>query len=287
MNKQEIIILWKQFWIQRDNVERIIQKITGLSKKDLFLQEEISISDIDMEKITQYFKKLNFGYPLEYVLESAEFYWLDLYVDKRCLIPRDDTEVMVDNALKIIDTLEWKILYIDVWTWSWAIASSILSNTKDLWKTSLWLDISDDALDVAIININNYKLEGKIALFKSDLLSTVIDKKLYTDTDSIVITANLPYIKDEDYWNMDKEVILHEPSIALYWWKNTWFEMYERLIWEVQTIKKLWNIAKVIVFIEIGFDQKEVAQNFLDKQKLLYKIHCDNSWVDRCVEISI
>ena len=287
MNKQEIIILWKQFWIQRDNVERIIQKITGLSKKDLFLQEEISISDIDMEKITQYFKKLNFGYPLEYVLESAEFYWLDLYVDKRCLIPRDDTEVMVDNALKIIDTLEWKILYIDVWTWSWAIASSILSNTKDLWKTSLWLDISDDALDVAIININDYKLEGKIALFKSDLLSAVIDKKLYTDTDSIVITANLPYIKDEDYWNMDKEVILHEPSIALYWWKNTWFEMYERLIWEVQTIKKLWNIAKVIVFIEIGFDQKEVAQNFLDKQKLLYKIHCDNSWVDRCVEISI
>jgi len=202
MNKQEIIILWKQFWIQRDNVERIIQKITGLSKKDLFLQEEISISDIDMEKITQYFKKLNFGYPLEYVLESAEFYWLDLYVDKRCLIPRDDTEVIVDNALKIIDTLEWKILYIDVWTWSWAIASSIISNTKDLWKKSLWLDISDDALDVAIININNYKLEGKIALFKSDLLSTVIDKKLYTDTDSIVITANLPYIKDEDYWNM-------------------------------------------------------------------------------------
>ena len=114
-----------------------------------------------------------------------------------------------------------------------------------------------------------------------------MNEKLYNDSEELIITANLPYIKDEDYGNMDKEVILHEPAIALYGWKKTWFEMYERLIGQIYEIKKISSITQISLFIEIGFDQKLIAENFLNKEKLLYKIHCDNSWIDRCIQITL
>ena len=286
MNKLEIISEGKKFWVQKDNVERIIQKISWLSKEELFLLDDISITVNQFKKIKEDFRKLSFWYPFEYILESAEFYWLEFFVDKRCLIPRDDTEVMVDQCLKVIDKMEWEVEYIDVWTWSGAIPISVVSNTNKLNSTSLWLDISPEALEVASLNVDNYKLEDKIVLIESNLLSVVFENKLYKKGSNLIITANLPYIKEEDYWNMDKEVILHEPSLALYGWKKTWFEMYEKLISEVSRIKQVWNVAQVVLFIEIWFDQKVIAKDFLDKQKLLYKIHCDNSWVDRCIEIN-
>ncbi len=286
MNKQKILSEGRKFWVQKDNVERIIQKISWLSKEELFLLDDVSITVNQFRKIKEDFRKLSFWYPLEYILELAEFYWLEFFVDKRCLIPRDDTEVMVEECLKAIDNMEWEVSYIDVWTWSGAIPISVVSNTNKLYSTSLWLDVSPDALEVASLNVDNYQLEDKIVLIKSDLLGAVLENKLYKKGASMIITANLPYIKDEDYWNMDKEVILHEPSLALYGWKKTWFEMYERLIDEVSTIKEIWNLVEVVLFIEIWFDQKKTAQNFLDKQKLLYKINYDNSWIERCIEIT-
>ncbi|MCD5380548.1 peptide chain release factor N(5)-glutamine methyltransferase [Candidatus Gracilibacteria bacterium] len=286
MNKLEIISEGKKFGVQKDNVERIIQKISGLSKEELFLLDDISITVNQFKKIKEDFRKLSFGYPFEYILESAEFYGLEFFVDKRCLIPRDDTEVMVDQCLKVIDKMEGEVEYIDVGTGSGAIPISVVSNTNKLNSTSLGLDISPEALEVASLNVDNYKLEDKIVLIESNLLSVVFENKLYKKGSNLIITANLPYIKEEDYGNMDKEVILHEPSLALYGGKKTGFEMYEKLISEVSRIKQVGNVAQAVLFIEIGFDQKVIAKDFLDKQKLLYKIHCDNSGVDRCIEIN-
>ena len=132
MKKQDIISEWKNFWVQKNNVERMIQKISWLSKEELFLLDEINISSEEFTSMRENFKKMNFWYPLEYVLELAEFYWLEFFVDKRCLIPRDDTEVMVDKAIDAINESGFKLLYIDVWTWSWAIPVSVVHNTKKL-----------------------------------------------------------------------------------------------------------------------------------------------------------
>jgi len=77
-------------------------KKAGLNKSQFFLAEELKIKESDLEDLKNIFRKVAFGYPIEYILEKAEFYGLDFYVDKRCLIPRNDTEIMVDEAVKEI-----------------------------------------------------------------------------------------------------------------------------------------------------------------------------------------
>jgi hypothetical protein len=84
---------------------------------------------------------------------------------------------------------------------------------------------------------------------------------------------------------MDSSVYLNEPELALYWWVNTGFELYERLIWQCQELTKQWN--KITLFIELGFDQKDTCEDFLKSQDLEYQIFQDNGWVDRCVRAEI
>ncbi len=282
MKKQELLIFWKKIWLQNSIVEQILMKKTGLNKSQFFLIEELNISENDLEELWKIFKKTAFWYPIEYILEKAEFYGLDFYVDKRCLIPRNDTEIMVDETIKEISNSPDKGLgffYIDVWTGSWAIPISVYKNSWENIKKAFAVDISIGALEVAKKNIKNHNLENKIELLKSDLLENI---NLSTEGFSplYVITANLPYIKDEDYWNMDKEVILYEPSIALYWWKKTGFELYEKLIEQILKYK-----IKAILFIEIWFDQKKIATNYLNNKKLNFKIFKDNWAVERCIKI--
>jgi len=78
---------------------------------------------------------------------------------------------------------------------------------------------------------------------------------------------------------MSIETINHEPDLALYWWKETWFELYEKLIEQCQ---KIWNIT---LFIEIWFDQKEYSKSYLENKKLKNNYYKDNSWIDRCIKI--
>lgn len=276
MKKQELILIWRKFWLQFDIIEKILIKKTGLNKSQFFLAEELNIWNL--EELKNIFKKVAFGYPIEYILENAEFYGLDFYVDKRCLIPRNDTEVMVDEAIKVLSE---NSIYIDIWTWSWAIPISVYKNSKNKIKKIYAVDISTDALEVAKKNIKTHNLENKIKLLKSNLLSDLFPLLAKEGARGWIITANLPYIKNEDFWNMDREVILHEPAVALYWWKKTWFELYEKLI--EQIIES--NNKKVILFIEIWFDQKEVAINYLENKKLSFEIFKDNWAIERCVKI--
>ncbi|MDQ7022178.1 MAG: hypothetical protein Q9M97_01350 [Candidatus Gracilibacteria bacterium] len=85
---------------------------------------------------------------------------------------------------------------------------------------------------------------------------------------------------------MDKDVILHEPSVALYGGAGTGFELYEKLIEQILSTPLLGKEGLgVVLFIEIGFDQKKVAINYLNSKKLNFKIFKDNGGVDRCIKI--
>jgi len=215
------------------------------------------------------------------------------------LIPRNDTEIMIHEVLKITSPLTslplqgWpgafligegnnKYSLIDVWTGSSCISISILKNRNNIFSCYV-IDISEEALEVSKINIKKHKLENEIISIKWDLLEPFLCENSYKLHKIIVITANLPYIKDKDYENMDNSVIKYEPKLALYGWKWTWFELYQKLISQCLELKKKYNI---ILFIEIGFDQKQIAEGFLNNLWLKYEIFKDNGWVDRCIKIS-
>lgn len=290
MKKQDLINLWLSFGLQKPQIEKIITKITLLSNSELFLIDEIGNKYID--DINNLFERFKKWEPFEYLLNNSEFYWLDFYVDNRVLIPRNDSEVMVFESLKEIEKHQENFILIDVWTWSSCIPISILKNT--LWNTFLKntfaLDISLEALEVAKINIKKHSLESKILILESNLLSCFLSPFSFGGKGLgiggfIIITANLPYIKDWDYNNMDYWVISFEPKIALYGWEKTWFEMYEELINQCFELKKFYNFKEIVLFIEIWFDQYEYSKRYLTNLWLDFEYFRDNSWIFRCVKI--
>lgn len=279
----------------KTNINLIIQKVTGLSKEQLFLSPKIN--EKYKKEIDEKIKKLENLEPIEYIINNAEFYWIDFFVDNRVLIPRNDTEVMVNEVLKLITPppagtpLEKgrnKIDLIDVWTWSSCIPISILKNTDKI-NNCFVIDISEKALEVSKININKYWLEKKIEQIQSSILNSFSfpGERGCNLEKNVIITANLPYIKDNDFKNIDKETVQYEPNLALYWWEKTWFELYEKLINQTIELKKNYELEKIILFIEIWFDQKQIAKDYLNKQNLNFEIYKDNWWVDRCIKIDI
>ncbi len=256
----------------------MLQKITGLNKEQLFLSKDIKLTSWQQKEYDSCIIRFENWEPLEYILEQAEFYGEQFFVDNRVLIPRNDTEIMVDRAI-----LEQADVYIDVGTWSGCIPISIMQNSQQDFKQVYALDISKKALEVAEINIKNNNLEGTIKLLESDLLEKILEKNIQNK--QIIITANLPYIKQDDFENMDESVYLNEPKQALYGWQDTGFELYEKLIWQCQEVAEIWN--NIVLFIELGFDQKYICEDFLRTQGLRYKIFKDSGWVERCAKIKI
>jgi len=261
----------------------IILKITGLSKEQLFLAPKIEERFI--HQIEQALKRLEDWEPVEYIIETSEFYWLDFFVDPRVLIPRNDTEIMVDCVLnELLEKNTYNL--IDVLTGSSCIPISIIKNSENILKSYV-IDISKSAIDVAKINIKKHWLGKVIEPIHWNLLNNFIENKKYVFNENIIITANLPYIKNWDFKNMDPEVVTFEPDSALYWGKKTGFELYEELIKQAIALKKQCNINNILLFIEIWFDQKEISEMYLNTLGLKFDVFKDNWWIERCIRIEI
>ena len=284
MKKQEYIDigLWAGLCIEQ--IEWVLCAVLEITKKELFLMRTISSSYI--YQVQQVCFKIASGESEEYVLQTANFYGRDFYVDDRVLIPRNDTELLVQVLLKKLHgSIDIKNMsYIDVGTGSACIPISVVEEMHPLkFQQALALEISHDAMDVAAENIETFS-PGKIELRESNLLSWVFhDDFSWKD---LCISANLPYIKDGDYDNMDRSVIRNEPNRALYGWSQTGFELYQVLIKQCFQMKQVHKIWEIHLFIEIGFDQKQVSHDFLTEMWLSFVYFADNSKIERVIYIT-
>ncbi|PID86430.1 hypothetical protein CSB08_00400 [Candidatus Gracilibacteria bacterium] len=286
MKKTQIINIGKSYGLNSKLIELILLKTTGLSRNQLFLIDDIN--DKYLNYLKESFQSVKKGVPIEYVIEKVSFYSLDFFVNKNVLIPRNDTEVMVSKAIDYIRNLKNNYTLIDVGTGSSCIPISIINNINNFPDYCYALDISALALEVARFNINKFKLNNIIKANESNLLSYFLKNNSdFLEVGSLIITANLPYIKDNDFANMDSETIKYEPHLALYGGKETGFEIYEELFFQIIELKNKYNISNIVVFIEIGFDQKFVSMNFFKNKKLDFKYFKDNSGIERCVMICL
>lgn len=281
MQKQKIVNISASMWISSNHLNQILIKETGFSKSDLFLLSEID--DKYINKIIEDLEKLKNGYPIEYIINNAEFYSLDFYINNKVLIPRNDTEILVDIAIE--EALkEENISLIDVWTGSSCIPISIMKNCSHI-DNCLVIDISNEALNVSQKNINKHFWGKRIKQIHWDLLNKIIWTNDYKLNSNIIITANLPYIKNNDLKNIDIETRKYEPRLALYGWEKTWFELYEQLIKQIFLLQKLNHIKKITLIIEIWFDQKEYSHLYLENLNLQHSFFKDNNWLFRSIKI--
>lgn len=208
-------------------------------------------------------------YPLQYLIGECGFY-RELYrVTPDVLIPRADTELLVESAIGRCRGGE-RIL--DLCTGSGCIPVSILNNTKN--TTALAVDISDAALSVARENAARYALGERIAFLQMDLLSN------FPDGTWDIITANPPYVPEEVYKTLAPE-IASEPRLAFVAEENGLL-FYRRIL---ECGRAHLNTGGVFLF-EIGYDQKEGITRLAEQFALSLEIRKDLGGNDRVAILS-
>ena len=225
-------------------------------------------TDSDSKELADAVRKRAEREPLQYIVGTVGFYREEYRVTPDCLIPRSDTEILVDYAVKHIPAGE---CFADLCSGSGCIGISTLKNTTGTHCDSY--DISDGALALTRENAERNGVSDRISVIKRDLLSENIDGEYYA------ILSNPPYIPKKVYEALEKE-IFHEPKIAFVGGESGLI-FYERLIPVcINALKKGGFIA-----FEIGYDQGESLVRLASKHGLSAEVHKDYSGNDRVVVI--
>ena len=202
--------------------------------------------------------------PLQYIVGTVGFYREEYRVTPDCLIPRSDTEILVDYAVKNIPAGE---RFADLCCGSGCVGISTLANTKDTVCDSF--DISDGALALTRENAEKNGVGNRLTIAKKDLLRKEIEGEYFA------ILSNPPYIPKEVYETLEKE-IFSEPEIAFVG-GDTGLVFYERFI----PMCKGRISAGGFIALEIGYDQAESLRELADKNGLDCQIIKDYSGNDR------
>lgn len=185
------------------------------------------------------------NYPLQYIFGKWEFYGLELFVDKSALIPRFETEILVDEILKL-DCKKDKIL--DIGCGSGAISLALADNLR---KSQIYgIDISKEAINLSKRNKEKLNLKN-VKFYESDIFSNVKEKNFD------IIVSNPPYIDDADMKTLEKELSF-EPQNALYGGKDGLF-FYREII------EKSFDYLseKGVLAFEIGYNQMDIISSLL------------------------
>lgn len=210
-------------------------------------------------------KKLCAGIPLQHITHRQEFMKMTFYVDENVLIPRPDTESLVEEVINIAKKINAK-KFLDLCTGSGAIAISLAKYIEGSQVTAL--DISSKALNVAKLNAKNNEVEDRITFVESDLFNN-LRKEKYD-----MIVSNPPYIKKEVLKKLDKEV-QKEPQIALDGGYDG-LDFYRKIINTAHEYLKFHGY----LCLEIGYDQKEEVEMLIKEQGNYVDTYCKKDLCD-------
>jgi release factor glutamine methyltransferase len=190
----------------RLNAELLIGHALGLQRMQLYLQFERPLTEPELEKLRPLVRRRGQREPLQYIVGETEFHGLRLKVDRRALIPRPETELLVEMAVAACLTPPARVL--DLGTGSGAIALALAKAFPAAFVTAV--DLSEDALALARENVAAIDLAAHITLMASNWF-----ERLPSDARYELIVANPPYLTDDELENAAPEVRAHEPQRAL------------------------------------------------------------------------
>lgn len=226
--------------------------ITGYSSSQLYLHMSDKVSDDILSKFETEFKSYLYdNKPIQYIVGYQTFYGYDFNVDDRVLIPRFETEELVENILALYDEYfaGKKVNVCDIGTGSGAIGITLALEEKNMEVYAT--DISDEALEVA--KSNNEKFNAKVTFLQGDMVKPLYGKKFD------IIVSNLPYIPDSEY--VEELVKENEPNIALFG-GNDGLKFYRIIIEDAVKIAK----EKFIMGFEHGYNKNAEIEALILKQ---------------------
>ena len=214
-------------------------EVTGKKRSELpFIKE---FSNKELERINNAVEKRLNHIPLAYIFGKTNFYGYDFIVNEHVLIPRLDTEILIEKLIEEINSRSERVDVLDIGTGSGAIAITL---SKETGSNVTAVDISEHALEIAK---KNAELNGaNVAFIQSDLFENISNIKID------IIVSNPPYIETGVIATLDDEVKLHEPILALDGGEDG-LDFYRKIVMEAP--KHLKQCGKL--FFEIGFNQAE------------------------------
>lgn len=204
-------------------------------------------------------KKVSNGVPLQHITHMQEFMKMNFYVNEDVLIPRPDTETLVEEVIKIAKKINAKKI-LDLCTGSGAIAVSLAKYIEESNITAV--DISSQALRIAKLNAKNNNVENQITFVESNLFNEMAKEKYD------IIVSNPPYIKKEVIKKLDKEV-QKEPTIALDGGYDG-LDFYRKIIHQSDEYLKF----NGYLCLEIGYDQKIDVIELIENEEKYIGTYC-------------
>ena len=259
--KKNLIELFKKNNIDLQEVNILFCEVLNCTKAELMTKTDLSVAE--QKKLNYAVKKRLEGMPIQKIFRRAYFYDLVLYINKNVLCPRPETELLVEEVLKISNG---KSKILDLCTGSGAIALAIKRHTNAQVFAS---DISKKALYVAKKNARNLNLQLKF--IHSNMFDGIKQK-------FDIIVSNPPYIKTEDCKMLDVEVKNYDPIISLDGGANG-LKFYE--IIAKNTPKHLTKTGKIV--LEVGMGQAQDVKKLLEKNGFVCYIKRDYNNIERVV----
>ena len=275
MNYHEILTKGTNF-LKKKNIknpyldtELLLSKTVNKKREEILLNIYNKAENREIEKFKYYLSRRKRKEPIAYIIGYKYFWKYRFLTNKSVLIPRPDTELIIEESLNYLSIDKSKKI-LDIGTGSGCIIISLIKEMPKCKATAL--DISLKAIKVAKTNAKLHQLENKINFINID-----IDK--YKSYNYDLIISNPPYISDIELSRLDDDIKLHEPKVALSGGSDGLREIKKVII----KSKKLLKINGKLI-IEIGYKQKNQSMKILNENGFyVNKVSKDISGIDRCI----
>lgn len=264
------------------DIQLILMHLLNKERIYLYAHKDELVNEEIVKKYYEMIERRNTGYPLQYMLNHQEFMGLELYVEEGVLVPRADTETLVEKIINISKTDRFRdkkvIKILDIGTGSGAIAISLAHYIKNSQVTAI--DISDIAIKVANINKEKFSL-ANLQIIKADLFDDLNFKKVVNDKIIFeeyyskgllqqgydIIVSNPPYIESKEIDKLQIEVAKYEPRLALDG-GNSGLLYYEK----IKKIAEDLICSDGILSVEIGHNQADLVKTLFKEIKSVKNI---------------
>lgn len=235
----------------RLNAELLLAEILNCKRLELYLIYDKPLSDSEIKKYREFLTRRSKREPLQYIVGHVEFYGYKFMVDPSVLIPRPETELLVETAVKEYNDKD-SINILDIGVGSGNISISLLKNLTN--SRAVGIDISQEALSLAQKNAELHQIVDRIELKNFDIFTDNYNNLGKFD----LIISNPPYVSNEDFNSLDPELKVYEPASSITDYSNG-FRFYEKII---PIATEMLNEKGKVIF-ELGKDQHKKVEDLM------------------------
>ncbi|MEN6577158.1 MAG: peptide chain release factor N(5)-glutamine methyltransferase [Phycisphaerales bacterium] len=269
---QKLLTWVTEYLTQKDvdsprlSAELLLSHVSGLRRIELYTQYGRSVEKEQLDQLHGLVKRAGLHEPVAYLVGRTEFYSIEFEVTCDCLIPRPETELLVQHAIEFLRKRAGPQHMCDLCTGCGVVAVAVAKNVPDVKVVAT--DISESALRVAARNVEKHQLQDRIELLEGDLFDPVIPQLDVSPFD--LIASNPPYVSDAEYETLDKNVKDYEPRIALYAGEGG-LDVYRRIAEKVGQFLK----PDGILLLEIGYQQGPAVRELFERTAAFTEIRVE------------